>query len=257
MQQYKSDKPAPSRPFLHTQGMPKDPATISLQRNPELPPRSENRQQDESIGNELRRIRKQSWGNRGSLARTAEMAGVSVALLSLVERGEHPLAKVRAETLERLPEAYGLTASEFSQLTGMILVRPNGVPAAGELPEMRQYPIYRLPSKTMGPNDVGQYEILTQQTATVSLLVVEVGDDSMNPELHKGDRVYVDRQAVALVEDKIYLVQTGDGFMLRRILTVADEKLLLADNRQFTPIKLGRSVIIGRAYEYRPHNRPL
>lgn len=50
------------------------------------------------------------------------MAGVSVALLSMIERGDHPLQKVRTDALQRFPEAYGMSAQEFASLTGITLI---------------------------------------------------------------------------------------------------------------------------------------
>lgn len=89
------------------------------------------REEAERIGLELRRARKRRYGLRNSLNKAAEVAGVSIALLSMIERGHHALNKVRPETLERMPEAYGLKVQEFSDLTGITLVRPNDMSDIG------------------------------------------------------------------------------------------------------------------------------
>ena len=81
---------------------------------------------DEQIGLELRRIRKKKFGERGSLAKIAKDADVSIALLGAIERGDHSLIKVSQERVARLAQAYGLSAEEFADMTGLSIVVPDG-----------------------------------------------------------------------------------------------------------------------------------
>lgn len=79
---------------------------------------------DEQIGLELRRIRKSKFGDRGSLAKVAKDADVSIALIGAIERGDHSLGKVSQERITRLAQAYGMTNEQFADLTGISIVSP-------------------------------------------------------------------------------------------------------------------------------------
>lgn len=113
-----------------------------------VPPKSTQYEQNAKIGMALRQARKNAWGLRGSLARTAEMAGVSTALLSMIERGDHPISSVRPDSLRNFPEAYGMSAQDFAQLTGLTFV----IPAEGQ-PQPENVRIvdnlHRVPVRTL------------------------------------------------------------------------------------------------------------
>lgn len=79
---------------------------------------------DTQIGLELRRVRKDKFGDRGSLAKVAKDADVSIALVGAIERGDHSLAKVSQERITRLAQAYGMTNEQFADLTGISIVSP-------------------------------------------------------------------------------------------------------------------------------------
>ena len=79
---------------------------------------------DERVGRELRRLRKEKFGERGSLAKVAKDADVSIALLGAIERGDHALVKVAQERVVRLAQAYGMTNEQFADLTGISIVAP-------------------------------------------------------------------------------------------------------------------------------------
>lgn len=79
---------------------------------------------DTQIGLELRRARKEKFGDRGSLAKVAKDADVSIALVGAIERGDHSLSKVSQERITRIAQAYGMTNEQFADLTGISIVSP-------------------------------------------------------------------------------------------------------------------------------------
>ena len=88
---------------------------------------------DEQIGRELRRLRKDKFGDRGSLAKVAKDADVSIALVGAIERGDHSLSKVGQERITRLAQAYGMTNEQFADLTGISIVSPQNRQITGNL----------------------------------------------------------------------------------------------------------------------------
>jgi transcriptional regulator with XRE-family HTH domain len=206
----------------------------------------------------LRAARKQAWGGRGSLSQAAEIAGVSPALLSQIERGDHPISKVRSASLARFPDAYGMTALEFSRLTGVSLIdasemsqTPPDLQGSGEF--LR--PVLRLSSRSLGPNDLVSHEYVAPEHAGVDLIVGAVADDAMAPEFQAGDWVYLDRKFGNVVEGKVYLVQSPEGYVLRRLRAVGSEKVLMADNPSYPTLPFDKSKMVGRVYYCKPHGR--
>lgn len=89
-----------------------------------IPPLIVPERDDTQIGLELRRVRKDKFGDRGSLAKVAKDADVSIALVGAIERGDHSLNKVSQERITRLAQAYGMSNEQFADLTGISIVSP-------------------------------------------------------------------------------------------------------------------------------------
>jgi phage repressor protein C with HTH and peptisase S24 domain len=230
-----------------------------------MPPANSTREANEKIGLALRQARKQAWGVYGSLARTAEMAGVSQGTLSAIERGDHPLSKVRAENLQNFPAAYGMTSQQFAQLTGVTFV----IPAAGQSqPENVRITdnLHRMPVRTLAAagdafytdGSIVDYEYVPGDLYRVGMLVVQVVGDSMTPALNDGDYVYVDTRHVDIQEGKIVLSHLhGDGFVLKRVRTVLGQAALTSDNADYGPVLADNADIVGTAYHRQPRGNSL
>lgn len=222
-----------------------------------MPPNSASREANERIGMALRQARKKAWGVYGSLARTAELAGVSQGTLSAIERGDHPISKVRPENLQRFPEAYGMTAAEFAQLTGVTLV----IPAEGQ-PQPEHVRIvdnlHRVPVRTMAAAgeafysdaSIIDYEYVPGDLYRPGMLVVKVMGDSMTPTITPGDYVYVDIRLTDKQHGKVFLVNiVGNGFVLKRAKQINDELWVLdSDNSNYPPLMPDEAQIVGQAY---------
>jgi transcriptional regulator with XRE-family HTH domain len=98
---------------------------------------------DTQIGLELRRVRKDKFGDRGSLAKVAKDADVSIALVGAIERGDHSLSKVSQERITRLAQAYGMTNEQFADLTGISIVSPVRA-RSGKAAEIEKNPAFEL-----------------------------------------------------------------------------------------------------------------
>lgn len=230
-----------------------------------VPPIKSSRIENERIGIALRQARKRTWGQRGSLARTAEMAGVSTALLSMIERGDHPITSVRADALRAFPAAYGMTSQEFAQLTGVTLV----VPAEGQ-PQPENVRIvdnlYRVPVRTLaaaGPafytdGAIVDWEHVPADLYRRGMLVVQVVGDSMAPALQDGDYVYVDITHLDCQEGKIVLAHLhGNGLVLKRIRNIMGSPALDSDNPAHGVVRCDEANIIGTAYHRQPRGNSL
>lgn len=230
-----------------------------------MPPSNTSREVNERIGMALRQARKKAWGVYGSLARTAELAGVSQGTLSAIERGDHPISKVRAENLQNFPHAYGMSPQEFSQITGVTLV----IPAEGQ-PQPQHIRIvdnlHRVPVRTLAAagdafyteGAIVDYEYVPGDLYREGMIVVQVIGDSMTPSLMDGDYVYCDSRCVEVLEGKVVLAHLhGNGFVLKRVRTLLGIPTLASDNPAHGAARSDDANIIGTAYHRRPRGNSL
>ena len=75
--------------------------------------------QDRQIGAQLRRLRVQMFGEMGSVGTVARDAGLGVALLAAIERGERGLWELDEDEMTRLAQAYHLSPAQFVELMGL------------------------------------------------------------------------------------------------------------------------------------------
>lgn len=230
-----------------------------------MPPGNSSREANEKVGLALRQARKKAWGIYGSLARTAELAGVSQGTLSAIERGDHPISKVRAENLQNFPAAYGLTAQEFAQLTGVTMV----IPAEGQVQPQNVRIVdnlHRVPVRTLaaaGPafytdGSIVDFEHVPGDLYRMGMLVVQVVGDSMTPTLNDGDYVYVDTRQVDCQEGKVVLAHLhGDGFVVKRIRNILGSAALDSDNAAHGAVRCDEADIVGTAYHRQPRGNSL
>ncbi len=83
----------------------------------------------------------------------------------------------------------------------------------------------------------------------------KVGEDSMEPTIHKGEMVIIDEEDRELVDGGVYLIaEPENGLIVRRLRNLNGEWWLFADNPTYTPERLKESVIVlGRVkYKFRP-----
>ena len=224
-----------------------------------MAPAESEREENRRVGLALRQQRKKHWGRYGSLARAAEVGGVSQGLLSMIERGEHPLSKVRAETLRGLLEAYGLTAGEFAELTGVSIVvqQEDAAPElSSQFVDVHRLPIYN--SAAAGRPFVGDDDILGIAYVADSLYrptmkVIKVCGDSMAPTIEDGDQVFIDTNQRDPISNKIFAIHLpGDGLILKRAMQIAGHWMLVSDNHKYPPLAPDEGVIVGRAYHHLP-----
>jgi phage repressor protein C with HTH and peptisase S24 domain len=83
----------------------------------------------------------------------------------------------------------------------------------------------------------------------VMLSTVEVIGDSMEPTLHHGDEILVDRSPAAL-RDGVHVVRLDTALVVKRLDTSRPDRLvLISDNRSYPPIEArpDEAQVIGRA----------
>lgn len=84
------------------------------------------------------------------------------------------------------------------------------------------------------------------------IMVLEVVGDSMSPTLDSGDRVLVDTTYSKPTPDGIYVIEEGDGPMVKRLQLVRrsdpPEIRIISDNKHHEPytLRLDDIRIIGR-----------
>ncbi|WP_189090076.1 helix-turn-helix domain-containing protein [Deinococcus ruber] len=81
-------------------------------------------QHDRQIGAQLRRLRVQMYGEMGSVGTVARDAGISIALLAAIERGERGLWELDEDEMTRLAQAYRLSPVQFVEQLGLDRDRP-------------------------------------------------------------------------------------------------------------------------------------
>lgn len=83
-----------------------------------------------------------------------------------------------------------------------------------------------------------------------SLQIVTAVGDSMEPTLHEGDSIIVDRSQTYARTDGMYALRFGDGVFIKRVQITPTGARLISDNSFYPPIdaNFDELTIIGRCY---------
>ena len=97
-------------------------------------------------------------------------------------------------------------------------------------------------------------EVLPAWARADRLACVRAGGDSMEPTIHDGDLVVVDKDRRVAVEDQLFVVRTRDDLVVRRVRGVGDRWNLVSDNPAYLPRAMtATDVIVGRVAWCGPH----
>ena len=97
-------------------------------------------------------------------------------------------------------------------------------------------------------------EVLPAWARADSLTCLRAVGDSMEPTIHDGDLVVVDKDRRDAVEHQLFVVRTRDGLMVRRVQRVGDRWKLVADNPDHRLRAMtADNVIAGRVAWCGPH----
>ena len=200
---------------------------------------------------------------RSRLLDLAQRRGVSLAGLSeMIGRNSSYLQQfIRKGSPRKLEEGDRRTLSQFfgvaeSELGGVEEISP---PPAGHRGDWIEVP--RLPlGAAAGPGAVAADErpfdsfrfsrrwLREQGLAGAELSAIRVQGDSMEPLLHDGDEILVDR-AQRTLRDGIHVVRLGDALMVKRLAPAGPGKAtLLSQNYAYPPLEvaLEELEIVGR-----------
>lgn len=83
-----------------------------------------------------------------------------------------------------------------------------------------------------------------------SLQIVTVVGDSMEPTIHDGDSIIIDRSETVARRDGMYALRFGEGIFIKRIQILPNGARLVSDNKLYPPIDASYDElhIIGRCY---------
>lgn len=196
-----------------------------------------------------------------NLAKLADALGVSVHWLLTGEQ-DHISSEEVAAGLNNLAEREHLGASTLEKYSGKV---PGAVPeidakaGAGngnvgehEVVTLRRgeaFVGHKVVSEWLFPSAYLRHELRMQPG---EIMVLEVVGDSMSPTLESGDRVLVDTTYAKPTPDGIYVVEEGDGPMVKRLQLVRRsdpaEVRIISDNKNHEPytLRLDDIRIIGR-----------
>lgn len=196
-----------------------------------------------------------------NLARLAEVLGVSVHWL-LTGEHDHISSEEVAAGLPANEQRELLTASSLENYSSKV---PGAVPeidakaGAGngnvgehEVVTLRRgesYVGHKVVSEWVFPSTFLRHELRMQPG---EIMVLEVVGDSMSPTLESGDRVMVDTTYSKPSPDGIYVIEEGDGPMVKRLQLVRrsdpPEIRIISDNKHHEPytLRLEDIRIIGR-----------
>ncbi len=98
-------------------------------------------------------------------------------------------------------------------------------------------------------------EVLPSWARADHLTCVRAAGDSMEPTIRDGDLVVVDQDQRAAVDDRLFVVRTGEGFVVRRVRRVGDHWSLISDNSAHLPRPMAADDrIVGQVVWCGPHS---
>lgn len=196
-----------------------------------------------------------------NLTKLAQVLDVSVNWL-LTGEHEHLSSEDVAASLTAKEQRESLVASSLENYSGKV---PGAVPeidakaGAGngnvgehEVVTIRRgesYVGHKVVSEWVFPSTFLRHELRMQPG---DVMVLEVVGDSMSPTLESGDRVMVDTTYAKPTPDGIYVIEEGDGPMVKRLQLVRrsdpPEIRIISDNKHHEPytLRLEDIRIIGR-----------
>lgn len=200
---------------------------------------------------------------RRRLRELAEKRGVSLAALSeMIGRNSSYLQQfIRKGSPRKLEEGDRRTLAQFfgvaeSELGRAEEISPAGSSARGEWIEVPRLPL----GAAAGPGALADGEapfdsfrfsrrwLREQGLSGAQLHAIRVQGDSMEPLLHDGDEILVDR-AQRTLRDGIHVVRLGDALMVKRLAPAGPGRAtLLSQNYAYPPLEvlLDELEIVGR-----------
>lgn len=196
-----------------------------------------------------------------NLAKLADVLGVSVSWLLTGEHEHIPSEDVAAglpgnvrvgrQAVSSLENYKGEIPGAVPEVDARAGAGPGqvGDPAVVTLRRDDIYSGHRVISEWLFPSAFLRHELRVQPS---SILVLEVIGDSMSPTLDTGDRVLVDTSHARPTPDGVYVIEEGDGPLVKRLQIVRrsdpPEVMILSDNPNHKPytLKLDQIRIIGR-----------
>ena len=200
---------------------------------------------------------------RHRLLGLAQERGVSLAALSeMIGRNSSYLQQfIRKGSPRKLEEGDRRTLAQFfgvgeSELGGSGEISSIALPARGDWIEVPRLPV----GAAAGPGALGADELpfdsfrfsrrwlKEQGLSDGQLSTIRVQGDSMEPVLHDGDEILVDRAQRAL-RDGIHVVRLGDALMVKRLAPAGPGRAtLLSQNYAYPPVEVALTEleIIGR-----------
>ncbi len=201
--------------------------------------------------------------SRIRLLELAQERGASLAALSeMIGRNSSYLQQfIRKGSPRRLEERDRRTLAQFFGVSESELGAPEensslALPARGEWIEVPRLPV----GAAAGPGALAADErpfdsfrfsrrwLKEQGLSTAQLSTIRVQGDSMEPLLHDGDEILVDR-AQRTLRDGIHVVRLGDVLMVKRLAPAgAGRATLLSQNSAYPPVEmaLDELEIVGR-----------
>lgn len=196
-----------------------------------------------------------------NLAKLAQVLGVSVSWL-LTGEHEHIPSEDVAAGLSGPDSQDSISASTIENYSGKL---PDAVPEidaragagngnVGEhsvvtLKRGESYVGHKVTAEWVFPSTFLRHELRLQPGG---IMVLEVVGDSMSPTLEPGDRVIIDTAHDRPTPDGIYVIEEGDGPMVKRLQLVRrsdpPQIRIISDNKHHEPytLRLEDIRIIGR-----------
>lgn len=199
-----------------------------------------------------RRLLELARAKRVSLAGLSEMIGRNSSYLQQFIRKGSP-RKLEEDDRRKLAQFFAVRESELGAGEGN-----SYAPAAsrGEWIEVPRLPLGAAagPGALVGgeaPFDAFRFSrrwLRDQGLGGAQLSAIRVEGDSMEPLLHDGDEILVDR-AQRLLRDGIHVVRLGDALMVKRLAAAGPGRAtLLSQNYAYPPVEvsLAELEIVGR-----------
>jgi phage repressor protein C with HTH and peptisase S24 domain len=190
-----------------------------------------------------------------SLAGLSEMIGRNSSYLQQFIRKGSP-RKLEEDDRRKLAQFFAVSESELGAGEGNSYASSTAPAARGEWVEVPRLPLGAAagPGALTGdeaPFDAFRFSrrwLRDQGLAGAQLSAIRVEGDSMEPLLHDGDEILVDR-AQRTLRDGIHVVRLGDALMVKRLAAAGPGRAtLLSQNYAYPPVEvsLAELEIVGR-----------
>ena len=75
--------------------------------------------------------------------------------------------------------------------------------------------------------------VLPRWVSTRGLICIRAAGDSMEPNLHDGDLILLDRSQIEPVDNHIFVIHTDDGLVVKRVRKTDDGWQMTSDNPKY------------------------